>query len=377
MSNDFLFRLKSYFNYHKTERNGVFFLLFIIISVLVAQQFIPGLFHEETVDYSTYQEKIAQWKKEMETRNKQEKATHTPFYFDPNHLDSLGFIKLGLSKWQTKTILHYRRKNGRFRNKQDFKKMNGMNDSLFLILSPYIRLSKKNTTKSYKKQKTYTGTPKLFDFDPNTISYDSLRQLGFSDKIAAQIIAYRNHSGHFSKKEQMLKIYDMDTALYQRIEKHIRIEEIRPKTNKYIKDNTPKPKTAIRIELNLADTLDLQQLYDIGPGFARRIVKYRNNLGGFYRKEQLKEVWGIDEEKYQKIEQYCFVDTQKIRKIDINKATIKQLNRHPYIDFSIAKRIILLRQKKGGRFGSLEELKEIEMLYDKLFQKISPYLEVK
>jgi len=373
MFRGFFFQLKSYFNYHKKERNGIFIIILLILIILIVQQFIPYFFPQKDFDYSSYQKQIEAWKKQVEENKQKQKIKPELFYFDPNSLDSLGFLKLGLSKWQTKTILNYRRKHGQFRRKQDFGKMYGIDDSLYQILSPYIRISKKQKALHPKNEDYPKNKISHFTFDPNTASFDSLQMLGFSNKTAAQIVSYRNKGGHFYKNEQLLKIYDMDSEQYHRVEKYIQIKTPKNKKRGQVKDTTHQP-PKIKVKLNTADTLDLQQLYGIGPAFARRIVKYRNKLGGFYRKEQLKEVWGMDDERYQKIEDYCIVDPSKIKKIDINTATIKQLNKHPYIDFSIAKRIILLRKKKGGRFNSIEELKEIDMLYDELFQKIKPFL---
>src|SRR3569833_3197280 len=52
------------------------------------------------------------------------------------------------------------------------------------------------------------------------------------------------------------------------------------------------------IELNSADSAKLTELKGIGPSFARRIINYRNRLGGFINKEQLKEVYGMDDDRY-------------------------------------------------------------------------------
>ena len=49
-------------------------------------------------------------------------------------------------------------------------------------------------------------------------------------------------------------------------------------------------KKPLVFELNSADSLDLVQLYNIGPTIARRILKYRSLLGGYFCKEQLHEV---------------------------------------------------------------------------------------
>jgi DNA uptake protein ComE-like DNA-binding protein len=130
------------------------------------------------------------------------------------------------------------------------------------------------------------------------------------------------------------------------------------------------------IELNGADTLDLQRLRGIGPGFARRIVSYRNKLGGYLEKSQLLEVYGMDAERYAMIREYVFVNSDSVRKIDLNNVPFKSLIGHPYFPYELTREIILYR-KKAKRFGSAEELKNIKGVNDSVYRKISPYIVVK
>jgi DNA uptake protein ComE-like DNA-binding protein len=127
------------------------------------------------------------------------------------------------------------------------------------------------------------------------------------------------------------------------------------------------------VELNSADTLDLQQLKGIGPSFAKRIVKYRDMLGGYYSKSQLLEVYGMDSARYEGFKNFVFVNPDSVKKIDINSATIKQLIKHPYIEFYTAKSIVNYRTKLG-KYSEVTQLKDSSLVYDELYRKIAPYL---
>jgi DNA uptake protein ComE-like DNA-binding protein len=129
----------------------------------------------------------------------------------------------------------------------------------------------------------------------------------------------------------------------------------------------------ITIDLNSADTLDLQQLRGIGPGFARRIVAYRERLGGFFHQKQVLEVFGMDSARYLPIIEHLTVNRDSIRKMDINKVSLKELIRHPYFPFPLAKSIIQFRLK-NKQFKSLDELKEAAGLSDSLFRRMVVYL---
>lgn len=127
-------------------------------------------------------------------------------------------------------------------------------------------------------------------------------------------------------------------------------------------------------ELNAADTTDLQQLRGIGPVFARRIVKYRQLLGGYARMEQLKEVYGMTEELYDKIRPFLTIDPSGVKKIEVNSATIDELKRHPYLDYYQAKAIVNFR-KSGVCYGSLDDLAKVNLLDDETLCKIAPYIQ--
>lgn len=115
-----------------------------------------------------------------------------------------------------------------------------------------------------------------------------------------------------------------------------------------------------KIELNTADSIQLQELKGIGPGFARRIVIYREKLGGYYAKEQLMEVYGFTEKLYNLIKNDISVDASKIRKININKMDISRLKRHPYISYYEAKAIYEYRIKQpDAKVKNLDEMANI------------------
>lgn len=130
---------------------------------------------------------------------------------------------------------------------------------------------------------------------------------------------------------------------------------------------------AITVELNSADTLELQDLYGIGPYFAQAIVKYRNRLGGYVRKEQLLEVYGMNADRYQAIAQHITVDSASIQKININTADYATLKRHPYIDNYQARAIIKLRSS-GVHFSTPKDLLKVSIIDIETVNKLTPYI---
>ena len=102
-----------------------------------------------------------------------------------------------------------------------------------------------------------------------------------------------------------------------------------------------------KLNLNSADTTELQSLPGIGPFFARNIVEYRNKLGGFIDKKQLLEIYSFDSTRMAKIEDLIIIDSIELRKIKVNTDDFKTILRHPYIEYEDVKKIINYRESKG------------------------------
>ena len=101
------------------------------------------------------------------------------------------------------------------------------------------------------------------------------------------------------------------------------------------------------LELNAADTIALKKIPGIGSVFAKRIIKYRKLLGGFYSVEQLGEVYGIDEDKYESLRTWFTVEPALIDSLPVNQLSVKELASHPYITYKQAKSIKNLERKRG------------------------------
>lgn len=132
----------------------------------------------------------------------------------------------------------------------------------------------------------------------------------------------------------------------------------------------------IVIELNSADTAKLTELHGIGLSFAKRIIGYRNRLGGFCNKEQLKEVFGLDSLTYAGLQAQVSVDSSKIKKIQINKVTFNELSHFPYLSYKQMNAIIRFREQHGD-YESLADMKNIAIMDDKILRKIEPYIAFK
>jgi len=127
------------------------------------------------------------------------------------------------------------------------------------------------------------------------------------------------------------------------------------------------------LELNACDTTQLMKIPGIGTSFAKRITAYRNILGGYYRLQQLQEVYGMYEELYEKMTPYLKIDTGLIQPVLVNSASLDKLRAHPYLNFYQAKAIIEIRKKKG-KINSINELMMLEEFTETDIEKVRHYL---
>lgn len=180
----------------------------------------------------------------------------------------------------------------------------------------------------------------LFMFDPNQLSPDSLLLLGISDRAVKNWQAYRSKGGRFKKPGDILKIYGMDSVVFNRLNPYITILPQPVKSVEDVIDRNPEnsiynqaPKLLINI--NRADAVELKNLTGIGNILSERIVKYRKLLGGYYTIDQLAEVYGLSDETLTIIRNSVFTDGE-VTSVNPSILSFRDLLRHPYIDYELA-----------------------------------------
>jgi competence protein ComEA len=194
-------------------------------------------------------------------------------------------------------------------------------------------------------------------FDPNLISKEEWMKNGVSYKISGKIENYIKKGGRFRKKEDLLKIYGFDKTIYSRLSPYFKFQTdtLKKTSKKYITKEQTGIKHEVIVELNSANSIMLEKLPGITKPLSIRIIKYRNLLGGFYKREQLSEVYGFTKSIYDSIRSLVKVDSTLIIKIKLNEATEKQLAKHPYVGKFKAAGIIKLK-KFLTRIQNIDEL---------------------
>ena len=220
----------------------------------------------------------------------------------------------------------------------------------------------------------------LFPFDPNTADSTELLRLGLRPWQVRCIYRYRAEGGIFRKPKDFAKLYGLTRKQYRMMEPYIRISEdfldastiynYEPASARDTIKSPIKLTPQERVVLNTADTSRLKKIPGVGSHFARKIVEYRNRLGGFYDIHQLLEIEDFPESSLT----YFIIPDDQVKKMNINQATLNELKAHPYITYFQAKAIIDYRRLKG-KLHSLKELKLLKDFTQKAIERLEPYVE--
>ena len=228
----------------------------------------------------------------------------------------------------------------------------------------------------------HRGRPaEAFPFDPNTADARQLSRLGLKDWQVRNLLKYREAGGVFRKPSDFARLYGLTQMDYDRLRPYIRIgDEVRQARvekesfyEEYQRDTVRYPLKMVpgeTVRLNTADTSALKHVPGIGSGYARRIVRYRQRLGGFSSVEQLREIEGFPESALS----YFELGEVSLKKLDINRLTLQQLKAHPYIGFYRAKAIMDYRRLHGP-LQSLRQLRLLKEFSEQDIQRLEPYIQ--
>lgn len=237
----------------------------------------------------------------------------------------------------------------------------------------------------HPKASYYQGEPKqleLFPFDPNTADSTQLLRLGLQPWQVRNIYKYRAAGGIYREPSDFARLYGLTLKQYRQLEPYIRIsEDYQPAARFISKDVTMEERDTMRypvklqpqerIVLNTADTAQLRKVPGIGHYFARKIVEYRERLGGYVCVQQLLEIENFPDTA---VNYFIIPDDTQLRKLNLNRLSLNELKRHPYISFYQARAIVDYRRLHGP----LESLQQLSLSRDfppEAIKRLAPYVE--
>ena len=301
--------LHDFLLFGRRDRRKTLLLLLLLLLVGLGFHYLPRLLSGNEAEEQQLMEVARQEHEAFEARlqaqAEADRVQEELFPFDPNRADSLTLHRLGLPPWMVRNLLRYRDKGGRFRRPDDFSKLYGLTDKQYARLRPYIRIAAPPEQASSAAELPSDTVPMLY----------------------------------------------------------------RPDTTARYPARPEKYPAGTLVQLNEADTTELQRIPGIGPFLARRIVSYRQQLGGYYGIDQLREI-GIDSRP---LHDWLQVDTTRIRRLYINRETLNGFMRHPYLHYHQARAIMDYRRRHGP-IRHLQELSLLEEFTPADLERLSHYV---
>jgi DNA uptake protein ComE-like DNA-binding protein len=269
--------IRDFFSYSGRERNGIIFLLTIILLIIAAYLLLPFIIINQEFNIEKYKSKIRDFELSLEPLNKQ-KSNDTKnnedknncekpglFRFNPNKAGINDLKMLGFNQQVIDNLIKYRYKGGYFYKKADLLKIYGMDTSLFYRLIPFIELNNDNQKKINPKENNDSQFNKHYPpLNINKANADLIREiLGADSLLSERIVKYRNLLGGFANKKQLDEIYGFNINKYNLI------------INNLFIDTT----LILKMNINKSDEQTLVRHPYLNKYYARAIIKYRNFTG--------------------------------------------------------------------------------------------------
>ena len=263
----------------------------------------------------------------------------------------------------------------------------------FLVISYYIDFSEENTMDmnseeviaiqreldSLRTIDIASKKPKIFPFNPNFITDFKGYTLGMSAEEIDRLLVFRKENKWINSVEDFKQVTKVSDSLLNKISPYFKfpdwVNNLKSKT-KYVKRGFKDKTFKQKADLNIATHEQLEEVNGIGKAFSKRIIDYRNKLGGFTNDIQLYEVYGLDFQVANSILKEFTVKTPKeIIKMNLNSISASDIATIPSISFDLAKRIWEFRILNEG-IKSFSELENIEGLTKRKLQGIQLYLKL-
>lgn len=232
----------------------------------------------------------------------------------------------------------------------------------------------------------------LFAFDPNTATADEWRRLGLNERQARGVLSYIAHGGQFEHRQDLARLRSLHPDQVARLLPYVQLPDraergravhaerrwTRDSTRAWTRAERPTRPERVPLEVNSCDSAALVALPGVGPSFARGILRYRDQLGGYHSLDQLAEVYVLKDkpEALAQLRTLLTVDTAQVRRVPMNSGTVEELAAHPYLRWKLAKALVAYRRQHGP-FRTVDDLRGCALVDEGTLRTFAPYFSVK
>ncbi|APG60071.1 helix-hairpin-helix domain-containing protein [Christiangramia salexigens] len=285
--------LKSHFALSRSQQNGIFVLvgLIILVQILIfSMNFYPG--ESDPVE----DERIADFRKKLDSlKIADRKLTDTIYPFNPNFISDFKGYQLGMSIEEIDRILDHRKKNKWVNSAKEFQEVTGISDSLLNSISPYFRFPEwTQKSEVYRDSKVITSANKSGFTDLNLADANDLARIrGIGEVLSNRIVKYRTSIGGFRDEIQLGDVYGLSEEVIAGIKEEFKI--------------LSRPSFEL-MNLNTITVSELAEIPYFSQSMAKKIISYRNLRESVSSFEELSKIEGFPSDKIDKIKLYLVID---------------------------------------------------------------------
>ncbi len=284
-------KFKSHFWYNKSQRNGIFFLAIIIITLQVLYFFVD-FSDDNSTDFNS--EEISRFQQEIDSLKAIQLEVKKPklFPFNPSFISDFKGYQLGMSTKEIDRLLQHRANGNYINSISEFQQITKVSDSLLAIISPHFKfpdwVNNKKTRTNFAIKVSSANNSNETALNSTTVN-DLIKVTGVGNVLGNRIINYRNKLGGFSLKEQLYEVYGLETKVATRILERFKIEN---------------PPLIQKINVNEATFKEVLAIVYIDYQLTKKIFAYRDEVAEIQSLEELKKIEGFPLEKFDRIALY-------------------------------------------------------------------------
>ena len=278
--------LKSHFLFNKSQRTGIFLLLFLVVGFQLMVFFTD--FSKVEIQ-NPEKQKWLSFQAEIDSL-KQEKFNYVPkiYPFNPNFITDFKGYKLGMSTEEIDRLLAFRKTNKYVNSAEEFQMVTKVSDSLLNVIAPYFKFPDWVTNKKSNKyvsfdKKDFYKKEKIIQIDINQATTEDLVKVyGIGPALSERILKEKAKFGSFVSMEQLKDVWGLSPEVIENLNKSFKLTVI-PNVKK--------------IKINDASIKELMQFPYFRYALAKEIVTFRSMNGEIKNSEDLSKINGFPVDK--------------------------------------------------------------------------------
>lgn len=287
--------LKSHFALTRSQQNGIFVLVILII---VFQIILVFDFYPENHSHSSEDTRVEMYRRQLDSLNNIPNSIvkkDTIYPFNPNYITDFRGYQIGMSLDEIDRLMAYRNSGKWVNSPEDFQKVTGVSDSLLKVISPSFRFpewtQRSNSVKA-QPNTTITSSPVAVT-DLNSASAEDLKTVnGVGEVLSARIVKYRQSIGGFLDQNQLHDVYGLSPEVIESILLKFKIIN-RPDIEKK--------------DINIINEAELSELPYFNYELAKKLISYRKLHEGIRSFDELSKIDGFPYDKIDRIKLYLTV----------------------------------------------------------------------